>query len=95
MAIQQTFSFAGYQVVMKSSTFWDITQCNPLKVKGRFTGKCRPHLQLFFLSLSGWVFLGLLFNPEDISLKCRLASAGQKTELFTWHSIPEDITLHT
>jgi hypothetical protein len=32
-------------VVMKSSSFWDITPCNPLKVKRRFGGICRLYLQ--------------------------------------------------
>jgi hypothetical protein len=30
---------------MKSSIFWDITTCNPLKVDGRFGGIFRHHLQ--------------------------------------------------
>jgi hypothetical protein len=32
-------------VAMKNCIFWDITSCNPLKVNGRFGGKCGPHLQ--------------------------------------------------
>jgi hypothetical protein len=32
-------------VVMKSSTFWDITPCSPLKVNWRFWGTCCFHLQ--------------------------------------------------
>jgi hypothetical protein len=32
-------------VVMKSSIFWDITPCSPLKVNWRFGGTCRLHLQ--------------------------------------------------
>jgi hypothetical protein len=32
-------------VVMKSTIFWDITPCDPLKVDGRFTGKYRLHPQ--------------------------------------------------
>jgi hypothetical protein len=30
---------------MKSSIFWDITPCSPLKVNRRFGGTCRLHLQ--------------------------------------------------
>jgi hypothetical protein len=32
-------------VVTKSSIFWDITPCSPLKVKRRFGGTYRIHLQ--------------------------------------------------
>jgi hypothetical protein len=32
-------------VVMKTSVFWDITPCSPLKVNGRFGGTYRLHLQ--------------------------------------------------
>jgi hypothetical protein len=32
-------------VVMKSSMFWDKTPCSALKVKRRFGGTCRLHLQ--------------------------------------------------
>jgi hypothetical protein len=31
--------------ISKSFVFWDITQCSPLKVSGRFGGTCRRHLQ--------------------------------------------------
>jgi hypothetical protein len=30
---------------MKSSVFWDITPCSPLKANRRFGGTCRLHLQ--------------------------------------------------
>jgi hypothetical protein len=32
-------------VVMKSSIFWDIMSCSPLKVNRRFGGTCRLHFQ--------------------------------------------------
>jgi hypothetical protein len=32
-------------VVMKSSVFWDIVPCSPLKVNRRLGGTCRLHLQ--------------------------------------------------
>jgi hypothetical protein len=31
--------------ISKSSLFWDITQCSPLKVNRRFGGTCRLHFQ--------------------------------------------------
>jgi hypothetical protein len=35
----------GVGVVMKSSVYWDITPCNPVKLNQRFTGTYRLHLQ--------------------------------------------------
>jgi hypothetical protein len=32
-------------VVMKSSIFWDLTQCSPLKFNRRFGGTCRLHFR--------------------------------------------------
>jgi hypothetical protein len=41
--------YAGFEVltavVMKSSIFWDITMCSPLKVNRRFGRICRLHLE--------------------------------------------------
>jgi hypothetical protein len=41
--------FVGFEVltavVMKSSVFWDITPCSPLKVNRCFGGTYRIHLQ--------------------------------------------------
>jgi hypothetical protein len=34
-----------FRKTFKSSIFWDITPCIPLKVDWRFGGKCRLHLQ--------------------------------------------------
>jgi hypothetical protein len=55
----------------KSSVFWDITPCSPLKVNQRFGGTSRLHLQGRSISqarnqlpASCWLF-GLLFDPED------------------------------
>jgi hypothetical protein len=54
-------TFVGFEVltpvVMKSSIFWDIKPCSPLKVNRRFGGTYRLHLQGFLL--------GLFFDPED------------------------------
>jgi hypothetical protein len=33
------------EVIMKSSVFWNITSCSPLKFKGRVGETCRLHLQ--------------------------------------------------
>jgi hypothetical protein len=70
-------------VVMKSSIFWDIRPCSPLKIKRRFGGTCRIH--------AGFL-LGLFFDPEyggDLFLRnVGLLSTDYMV------SYPEDITLH-
>jgi hypothetical protein len=61
-------------VVMKSTAFWDITQCSLLKVNRRFGGTYCLHLQGRKLSWarkqhdSRWLLpslLSLFFDPED------------------------------
>jgi hypothetical protein len=46
----KVFIFVGFEVliavVMKNNIFWDITPCCPLKVKQRFGGPYRLHLQV-------------------------------------------------
>jgi hypothetical protein len=36
---------SGGVLFMKSSIFWDMMQCSPLKANQRFGGTCRLHLQ--------------------------------------------------
>jgi hypothetical protein len=36
--------------IIKSSVFWDVTQCGPLKVNERFKGTCRLRLQAEFVN---------------------------------------------
>jgi hypothetical protein len=47
--ISYDISLVGFQILtavfMKSSIFWDITPCTPLKVNRRFGGTYRLHLQ--------------------------------------------------
>jgi hypothetical protein len=50
-------------VVMKSSIFWDITPCSPLKVNQRFGGTYRLHLQCRYRLLSRWFLALLIFRP--------------------------------
>jgi hypothetical protein len=47
---------------MKSSVFWDVTPCSPLKANRRFEGKY--FLQLATCFQAGFL-LGLFFDPED------------------------------
>jgi hypothetical protein len=61
-------------VVMKSSSFWDITPCSPLKVSRRFGGKHRLYLQdrrikqaktsVKVVANAGFL-LGVFFDSED------------------------------
>jgi hypothetical protein len=48
--VKTDLKYVGFEVltavVMKSTTFWDITPCNPLKVNPRFGRTYRLHLQL-------------------------------------------------
>jgi hypothetical protein len=37
--------YIGAEVITKTSVYWDITPCCPLKVNGRFGGTYRPYLQ--------------------------------------------------
>jgi hypothetical protein len=91
-------------VVMKSTIFWDITPCSPLKVNRRFGGMYRLHLQgrrisrgrnqhaLLVTCFHADFLLSLFFDPED---------GG---DMFPWNvgwlstdymaNIPEDDTLH-
>jgi hypothetical protein len=83
---------------MKSTVFWDITQCSPLKVNRRFGGTCRLHLQdarINVAMLSTCFQAGILlhlFDPEeggDILL--RYVGYFQRTK---WRYIPEDSSFH-
>jgi hypothetical protein len=52
-------------VVMKSSVFWDITPCNPVKVNRRSGGTCLALRCFNCCLLHAGVLFGLLFKPED------------------------------
>jgi hypothetical protein len=62
-------------VVMKSTSFWQIMPCSPLKVNRRFGGtyclhlqaqrKSRPRNQLLATCFHAGFLLGLFFDPED------------------------------
>jgi hypothetical protein len=56
---------------LKSTIFWDITPCNPLKLSRRFGGTYRLHLHpskkpaLLVTCFHAVFFLGLFFDTED------------------------------
>jgi hypothetical protein len=62
---------------MKSSIFWDITPCSPLKVNIHFGGTCRPHLQGWSISQarnrreSMWHTEAIVRNPNRIQCSSR------------------------
>jgi hypothetical protein len=51
-------------MVMKSTIFWDITPCSPLKVNRRFGGKCYLYRQGRRIIQAGFL-LGFVFDHED------------------------------
>jgi hypothetical protein len=85
------------QNLIRSSIFWDITLCNPLKVKRRFGGTCRLHLQGRRISQA--------LHQRDAGGKQRCydttemeATCSSETvvdfQRTTWCYIPEDRNLH-
>jgi hypothetical protein len=74
---------------IKNSIFWDITPCNPLKVKQRFGETCRFHFQARRVSrLRATCFHtgflgGSIFDPKD---SCEMSDDFQRT---TRRYIPE------
>jgi hypothetical protein len=77
---------------MKSSTFWDVTPCSPLKFNRHSGGTCSLHLQGRRINrernqreAGSKLLVGLFFDTED----AETSGAFQKT---TWRYIPEDRT---
>jgi hypothetical protein len=90
---------------MKSSIFWDITPCSPLRVNEPFGGTCRLHLQNQRISqprnqnkdlLATW-FTVVSFLTYSSTLKMEATCSFEMPVDFqrtTRRYIPEDITLH-
>jgi hypothetical protein len=72
---------------MKSSVFWAIRPCNPLKVNRRFGGTCSPYLQGRRVSQAS----------RDCLLKIEVKCSSETPVDFqrtTWRYFPEDRNLH-
>jgi hypothetical protein len=100
--IQTNKEHVGFEVltavVIKSSVFWDMTQCSPLKVDRRFRGTCPLHRQCWRVSQreisvkQATIFASLTLQPWrwrwQFTPKRRLTFNGlhgvisQKVELF-------------
>jgi hypothetical protein len=85
-------------VVMKSTVFWDIMPCSPLKVNQRFRGAYHLHLQGRRISRARNQWQALLVSCVAYSstLKMEVICFPKTSVDFqwtTWHYIPEDSTL--
>jgi hypothetical protein len=75
-------------VLMKSTIFWDIMLCSPLKVNQHFRGTYHLHLQGRRISQAR--------NQHESRWQAGLSSeTSVDFRWTTWCYIPEDITLHT
>jgi hypothetical protein len=91
-------------VILKSSIFWDIMPCIPLKINRRFGETCRLHLQgrRKASGKQSQAGLWLCLPPAFKLISCLANSSTLKTEATcfsgpsvdfqrtTWHCIPED-----
>jgi hypothetical protein len=71
-------------VVMKTTIFWDITPCSPLKVSRRF-GKT-------YSLLARWFLAELIFSTPKMKAICS-SETSVDTQRTTRRYIPEDGTL--
>jgi hypothetical protein len=91
------------ELCLKSTTFWDITPCSPLKVNRHFGGTCRLHHQGRRISQTrnqlclppAFTLVSCLAYTLTLKMEatCSLETSVdfQRT---TWCYIPEDSTLH-
>jgi hypothetical protein len=79
-------------VVMKSSIFWDITSCSPLKVNRRFGGTYRLHLHEYVLT----AFRLISFSAYNSTLRMEAICSSETSVDFqrtTRRNISGDRTL--
>jgi hypothetical protein len=73
------------EIQSKSTNFWDITPCSPLRVNRRFGGTYRLHLP--------WFFAELISSTLKMEKICS-SETSVDTQRITRCYIPEDVTLH-
>jgi hypothetical protein len=83
---------------LKSTIFWDITSCNPLRVIRRFGGTYRLHLQGRKISRARnqrerWFLAQIIFSTLKMEATC-FSETSADTQRTTRRYIPEDGTLH-
>jgi hypothetical protein len=94
--LNQDSQYIGFEVltavVMKSTIFWDITPCSPLKVNRRFGGTYRLNLCPAYHLLARW-FIARAYSS---TLKVEAKYTSETSIYFqrnTRRYIPEDSTL--
>jgi hypothetical protein len=76
-------------LVMKSTIFWDITLCGPLKVNQHFEGTCRLHLQGRIISKQGLLatcfqagsLLGLFSSTLKMEATCSIEAISDGSQV--------------
>jgi hypothetical protein len=56
--------------LLKSSVFWYITPCSPLKVTRRFEGTCRLHLQVLLAAFFMLVYCLAYSSTLKVQATC-------------------------
>jgi hypothetical protein len=80
-------------VVIKSSTFWDITPCSPLTVNRHFRGTHRLHLQGRLSLPPAFTLISCSAYSTTKMEAIRSSETSADFQRTTWNYIPEDITL--
>jgi hypothetical protein len=89
-------------VVIRSSIFWDVTQCSPLKVNRRVGRTCRLHLQGRRISQarnqseSRWQAEVVPCLDYSSTLKMEVTCSSETSVFFQWNTrryVPKDRTL--
>jgi hypothetical protein len=100
--VTNKLSFVGFEVltavVMKSTIFWDMTSCRPLKVNWRFGGTYRLHLESGISRVGSPPAFPLVFCSAYSPLKMEAICSSATSVDFQRarrRYIPEDRVLHT
>jgi hypothetical protein len=81
-------------VLMKSTIFWDITPCSPLKDNRHFEGTCRLYLQRALCLPHAFTLVSCLACSSTLKMKAtRSSQTSVDFQRTTRRYIPEDSTL--